>query len=139
MTDAERAQIAVMARLLEAAGRLDTLSTGLTLLALAACAFGKLHATATIVIVVLGLIAKLYDVRIAFDAKLFRDLSTGALTTADLDHALVALALAPSKKTGRDWTMRCRGAKRLIVICAAATIGQCITICLLAGLTAPGR
>ena len=126
MTDAERAQIAVMARLLEAAGRLDPLSTGLTLLALAACALGKLHAIPTIVVVALGLAAKLYAVRIAFDAKLFRGVSTGAITTADLDQALVALKLAPGDKTGRDWTARCRGAKRLIVLCAAATAAQCI-------------
>ena len=128
MTDAERAQIAVMARLLESAGKLDTLSTGLTLLALAACAFDKLHATATIIVVALGLLAKLYAVRITFDAKLFRDVSTGAITTEDLDQALVALALAPRGKVGRDWTTRCRGAKRLIVFLAAAVVGQCIAL-----------
>lgn len=126
MTDDERAQIAVIARLLEAARTLDPLSTGLTLLALAACALGRLGAIPTIVVALFGLAAKLYAVRIAFDAGLFRDVSAGAMTATDLDQALVALSLAPAGKTGRDWTTRCRGAKRLIIVCAGATIAQCI-------------
>jgi hypothetical protein len=117
----------VTARLLEAAAKLDYLSTGMTLIAFALL-FVQGNTIAEIIVITLGLVAKLYAVRIAFDAKLLADVAAGTIATADLDGALVTLALVPAGKTGRDWTERCRGAKKLIVICGLITIAQCIAI-----------
>lgn len=128
MTPAERAQILVYARLLEAAGKIDLLSTGLTLLAAAAMLFGTTNvrsAIAGIVVIVLGLAAKLYTVRIAFDARLLDDVVAGKLTTEDLDAAFPA-------KAGRAWSERLRGAKWLVISCAAAAVGQCVGIVVMA-------
>jgi hypothetical protein len=122
MTPAERAQILVTARLLEAAGKIDMLSTGLTLLAAAKMLFGA-FAIAGVVAIVLGIVAKLYGVRIAFDARLLSDVALDKLTDADLDAAF------PSK-AGRAWSDRLRGAKRLVIVLAATTIAQCIAIIL---------
>jgi hypothetical protein len=102
MTAAERAQILVTARLLEAAGKIDILSTGLTLLATAAMLFGA-FAIAGVVAIMLGIVAKLYGVRVAFDARLLSDVAPDKLTDADLDAAF------PSK-AGRAWSDRLRGA-----------------------------
>lgn len=124
MTPAERAQVLVTARLLEAAGKIDMLSTGLTLLAAAATLFGVFN-IAGIVVIALGVVAKLYSVRIAFDARLLSDVALDKLTTADLDAAFPA-------KAGRAWSERLRGAKRLVVSCAVATIAQCIAIVVMA-------
>ena len=120
MTPAERAQILVTARLLEAAGKIDILSTGLTLLAAAAMLFGAFE-IAGVVVIVLGIVAKLYSVRIAFDARLLRDVVLDRLTTEDLDAAFPA-------KAGRAWSDRLRGAKRLVIVLAATTAAQCIAI-----------
>jgi hypothetical protein len=120
MNPQERAQILVTARLLDAAGRLDLLSTGLTLLAAAAMLF-RPFAIAGVVVLVLGVFQKLYGVRVAFDAQLLRDVALGQLSDADLDAAF------PSK-AGRAWSDRLRGARRLVTISATATIAQCAAI-----------
>jgi hypothetical protein len=128
MTPAERAQILVTARLLEAAAKIDTLSTGLTLLAAAAMLFGVRNgcfAIAGIVVIALGVVAKVYSVRIAFDARLLSDIALGQFTDADLDAAFPA-------KAGRVWSDRLRGAKRLVSFGAIATIAQCIAIIVMA-------
>lgn len=122
MTPAERAQILVTARLLEAAGKIDTLSTGLTLLAAAAMIFGAFE-IAGVVAIVLGIVAKLYSVRIAFDARLLSDVALDKLTTEDLDAAFPA-------KVGRVWSDRLRGAKRLVIFYAIAMMAQCMAIIL---------
>ena len=124
MTSAERAQILVTARLLEAARKIDTLSTGLTLLAAAAMLFGTpsiAFQIAGIVVIVLGVVAKLYSVRIAFDARLLSDIAFDKLTAADLDAAFPT-------KAGRAWSERLRGAKRLVILCVVTTIAQCIAV-----------
>lgn len=121
MTAAERAQILITARLLEAAGRIDLLSTGLTLLAAAAMLFATPNPFAGVVAIVLGVVVKLYGVRIAFDARLLSDIALDQLTSADLDAAF------PSK-AGRDWSLRLRGARRLVIVCAVATIAQCLAV-----------
>ncbi len=126
MTPEERGQVLVTAQLLRAALRVDWLTTGLTLLACAALTVSAANRIAAIVVIALGLIAKLFAVRVAFDASLFEDAASGTLTTSDLDNALGALALAPPAKAGRPWLDRCRGAKRLVYFLAAAACAQTI-------------
>ncbi|HEV7768198.1 MAG TPA: hypothetical protein VGQ76_24565 [Thermoanaerobaculia bacterium] len=118
MTGTERAQILVTARLLEAARTIDLLSTGLTLIA----AFGVKN-IAGVAVIAPGVVAKLYGFRVAFDARLFRDIAEEKLSSADLDAAF-------PKKAGRSWRDRCRGAKRLVIMLAAATLAQCLAIAL---------
>ncbi len=65
------------------------------------------------------------SVRIAFDARLLSDIALDRLTDADLDAAFPA-------KAGRRWSNRLRGAKRLVIVCAAATMTQCIAIIVMA-------
>lgn len=108
MTDAERAEILVTARLLEAASKIGWLSIGVTLLGL----YSRKPAP-----VVIGVLALYYAVRIAFDAPLFADIGSGKLSADDLDAAFPA-------KAGRSWSARCRGARRLVVICASLTLTQ---------------
>ncbi len=130
MTPDERARIIVTARLLRAAATIDWLSTGLTLLgavALAAGLHGPVAAAATVAI---GVVAKVYGVRIAFDARLLEDVAADRLSTSDLDAALGAMKLAPPDKAGRPWLDRCRGAMRLVRYCALATAAQCVAIIL---------
>lgn len=116
MTAAERAEVLVTARLLEAARTIDWLSTGLTLIA----AFGVKN-VAGIAVIALGVVAKVYGFRVAFDARLFRDIAEEKLLSTDLDAAF-------PKKAGRSWSERCRGAKRLVIMLAAATLAQCLAI-----------
>lgn len=62
MTAAERAEIIVTARLLDAAKSLDQLSTGLSLISAAIILLGKPHRTAAIACIVCGIVAKFYSV-----------------------------------------------------------------------------
>ncbi len=122
MTPEERSQIAITARLLEAVGRLDLLSAGLTLLAAAALLLSaSTNVFAGAAVIVLGIVVKLYGIRIAFDAVLLRDIAVDRLTTADLDAAF-------PNKAGRDWSTRLRGCRRLVTIYVTATIAQCMAI-----------
>ncbi len=126
MTTEERAQVLLTARLLRAALRIDWLTTGLTLLACAALTVYAANRIAVMVMIALGLIAKLFAVRISFDASLFEDAAAGTLSASDLDTALSALELAPRAKAGRPWLDRCRGAKRLVYFLAAVACTQTI-------------
>jgi hypothetical protein len=131
LTAEERAQVLLTARLLRAALRIDWLTTGLTLLACTALSFFGANRIAAIVVIALGLIAKLFAVRISFDASLFEDAASGSLTLSDLDTALGALTLAPPAKAGRPWIDRCRGAKRLVYFLAAAACTQTVAAMLM--------
>ena len=122
MTAEERAQILITARLLEAVGRLDLLSAGLTLLAAAAMLFGAPNMLfAGGAAIVLGVVVKLYGIRIAFDAVLLRDIALDKITGADLDAAF-------PKKAGREWSQRLRGCRRLVTVYVVATIAQCLAV-----------
>jgi len=121
VTAEERAQILITARLLEAVGRLDLLSAGLTLLAAAGMLFGASNIIAGVAAIVLGVVVKLYGIRIAFDAVLLRDIALDKITGADLDAAF-------PNKAGREWSQRLRGCRRLVTIYVVATIAQCMTV-----------
>jgi hypothetical protein len=128
MTEEERAEILVTARLLEAAGKLDVLSIGLTLLA----AFFVVDRPGWPVAMSLasGLAARWLSLRVVFDARLLRDVAAATLATAQLDDALVSLRLMPRDKAGREWRARCRGAKRLVTLFGLATAAQCVLLAL---------
>jgi hypothetical protein len=128
MTPDDRAAVLVTADLLESVARLDWLSTGLTLLSASSLALATRLMPAGIAVLVLGVVAKIYFVRSSFDARIFRDAGDDRLDAAGLDSALSALALAPPSKGGRSWIDRCRGAKRLAVFAAAATLAQCFVV-----------
>lgn len=127
MTSEERAQMLVTARLLEAAGRIDILSTGLTFVAAAALLFGELHGFFGIIgigAIALGMMAKYYAVHIAFDARLFADVAHDKLTAADLDAAFPT-------KAGRPWSDRLNGAKQLLAMFAGIMTAQSVAIVLM--------
>jgi hypothetical protein len=124
MNPGERALIRVTAALLRAAGMTHWLSAGLIVVAAASIAFGAGNRTIAIAMIVVGLVATYYRIRISFDARLFDDVIAERLTTADLDQALSALSLAPAGRPERPWTDRCRGAKRLVAIYAVAVTVQ---------------
>ena len=63
---------------------------------------------------ILGLIAVVYGVRVAFDARLFDDILNERITTEQMDAALGA-------KRSRDWIDRSRGARKLVIKAAIAT------------------
>jgi hypothetical protein len=130
VTNEDRAKIVVTARLLAAAGKLDTLATGLTLIAAAAVVFGSMNVGFASIAIALGLIAKHFSVRMSLDARLLQDVASDSLSTADLDAALTALELAPPEKAGRDWGARCRGARRLIVALVVTTLCQFVIVVL---------
>lgn len=128
MTAAERAEMLITARLLQAAERIDWLSTALTSVGAMAVVFAPPTRMIAAVTIVLGLLEKLYAVRVSFDARLFEDLAGEAISATDVDSALTGLALAPRNKSGRTWTDRCRGAKRLVFASAALTVVQALAI-----------
>ncbi|MDP9191955.1 MAG: hypothetical protein M3P06_09680 [Acidobacteriota bacterium] len=127
MTSEERAQILVTARMLEAAGRIDILSTGLTFVTAAALLFGALNgffAIIGIAAIAVGIMAKHYAVLIAFDARLFADVAHDKLTAADLDAAFPT-------KAGRPWSDRLGGARELVKMLAGTTTAQSVAIVLM--------
>jgi len=117
MTADERAHVLITARFLRAAGKIDWLSTGLTLVAVLSPA-----RVTSIAAILLGLAAKFYSVRIAFDARVFEDLAGDRYTITEFDAAL------QRAKPGRSWPDRCRGAKRLVMIFGALTIAQTLVL-----------
>ncbi len=133
MTAAERAQARVTARLLGAAQRIDWLSTALTAVAALAMMIPASPRALAILIVVLGILQKVVAARIALDSRLFEDLASEELTTADLDNALVALGLRSPRTNDRALTDRCRGARRLVTLSLALTAAQALAVIL--GLT----
>jgi len=124
MTAEERVRILITARWLEAAARIDFLSSGFTLLTLAVLAIDRSRWLPTLAVIVLGIVAKVYAMRIAFDAGLFADIAAERITAADLDRAF-------PKKAGRSWEARCRGARGLVVKSVVLTLAQCAGLVLL--------
>ena len=120
------ADVKLTARMLRAASFLPFLSAGLTILAAAALLFGCSRA-ASIAAIVLGVIACVYGFRIALDAWLFEDILAGALTTSELDEAV--------GRADRPWPDRCRGARRLIIKGAVATLLQLAALALVRSCT----
>ena len=113
------AEALITARFLRAAEKIDWLSTGLTLVA----AFSPIR-MASIAAILLGLAAKYYGVRIAFDAQIFEDLAGDRYTITEFDDAMQRAT------PGRSWADRCRGAKRLVIILAVLTAAQAIALML---------
>lgn len=128
MNDADHPELLATARLLRAVERIDWLATGMTLLAMAALLFGTPNRVLGAVAVALGLIAKLYRVRISFDARLLEDVACARLTTAELDAALTAMQFTSPAKTARPWPVRCRGARRLAIVYAIVTTMQAAAV-----------
>lgn len=111
------------ARLLEQGQRLDQLSTGLCVVALAAALLivvpAKLLLMAALLVLSLlaGALEKYWALRVAFDAALFARMADAAdlpAATHQLDDGLVGLGLMPAANTGRDWALRCQGALALL-------------------------
>lgn len=109
---------------LSAVGTLDTLSTGLTLVAAAAVGVALWHPVAMVSLaflaaqILVGLAAKWMSVRVRFDAAVFAALvdavQRSGFRTEHLDRALRGVGMLPSNKEGRDWDTRCRGALTLM-------------------------
>ena len=114
-------ELQIVASLLRRGRSLDQLSTGLTLLGIL---FGLaqllLASISTICLllalwmIVLGVLQKYWALRVAFDADLFAMLARDVTRTPDLDQALQTLGLQSSKRAGRPWTERRRGALKLL-------------------------
>jgi hypothetical protein len=118
VTDEERAEVLVTARLLRAASALQWLAVILTSYAVITKAF---------LAIALGAIALYFAFRVSFDAHLFEDITRARLTTEQLD-----IGLAPMRKTlvSRPWSDRCRGARRLVVFLAVASVAQLVALAL---------
>jgi hypothetical protein len=108
-------EVKLTARMLRAASFLPWLSAGMTILSAASLLFGHARVPA-IAAIVFGVAGCFYGFRIALDTWIFEDLISGALTTEELDGAL--------HREPRPWPDRCRGARRLIVKAALATVLQ---------------
>ena len=83
---------------------------------------------AAVAAITLGVLAIYFGVRVSFDARLFEDIATERLTTPQLDVALGALRKGDAD---RSWADRCRGARRLIVLSAIATMAQIVAVILI--------
>lgn len=105
----------VTARLLRAAKSIDWLSLALLVIAV----WRREPVSAA-----LGLIARYYAFRVAFDARIFDDLAEGRMTIEEFDEA----GLVPPKKRGRPVADRCRGAMRLVAILGILTTAQAIVL-----------
>jgi hypothetical protein len=136
-----RQLLATTAALLDQGRAVDRLSRLVTAAALAGLLLGPLvghappAAIAVLALVALAGAAELFfALRVGFDAALFRRLAAeaGAPGFADLDAALVRLALIPSGKAGRPAAERAFGAKRLLVCQGLALIVQ-IAVALVGG------
>jgi len=128
---------------LAAVGTLDTLSTGLTLVAAAAIGFALWHPVAPVALaflaaqIVVGLAAKWTAVRVRFDAAVFAGLveavQRSGFRTEHLDRALRGVGMLPANKEGRDWDTRCRGALGLMKALGWLTVLQGLLFVLAAG------
>lgn len=114
MTDGERIEAMITARLLGTGRIVDWLGTGLTLVAAGALLLGSVATWPAIGVILLGLVAKYFAVRVCFDAKLFRDVARERLSTEAFDAAMRHLGLLPGGKGGRGWTERCKAARGLL-------------------------
>ena len=128
---------------LSAVGTLDTLSTGLTLIAAAGIGVALWHSVPALALaflaaqVVVGLGAKYTAVRVRFDGVVFGELahavSKTGFRTDHLDSALRGVGMLPENKEGRDWDTRCRGALRLVKALGWLTVLQGLLFVLAAG------
>lgn len=132
MTPAERAEARLTAELLSAARRTDLLSTGLTLLAIAALLFRFGWLPLSGLALLLGLFARYYGFRIALDRRLFDELADGRLALSDLDAALRSLSNGKKGSAPRSLGDRCRGARRLVARHAVVTLAQVAALSLAA-------
>jgi hypothetical protein len=132
-------RLSVTAHALAAAGRLDALSTGFTLIAAASLAFAAVLGIAPLVAVAaltlclaLGLAAKWTAIRARFDRRLLTmltsDARNGTLPTDVFDSVMLELQLLPRARTGRDWLLRCRRALRLPLWLGALVTLQALLI-----------
>ena len=128
---------------LSAVTTLDTLSTGLTLIAAAGIGVALWHSVPPLALaflaaqVIVGLAAKWMAVRVRFDGVVFSELvhavhKTG-FRTDHLDSALRGVGMLPGDKEGRDWDTRCRGALRLVKGLGWLTVLQGLLFVLAAG------
>ena len=116
------AEARLTARMLRALSFLPWLNAGLLIVSAAALLLRDGHRVVLAIAVAVGVVASFYGFRVALDAWLFEDILDEKLTTAELD-ALVG-------KPDRPWPDRCRGARRLMVIAAIATVLQLLCIVL---------
>lgn len=109
-------QAEVMSAALAQGRRLDAWSLGLTLLALTALLWqpsaDSWRSGCLAACVAAGLGQRIFAVRTAFDATLFRQLSAGTIDA--LDAALAACGLRANAGKTRDLDSRCRGALKLL-------------------------
>lgn len=129
--------LVLVASLLRRGRGVDGLSMALTVLAVALGLYGVLMSNGSLafslamtILVVLGLLQKIYAFRVALDAELFEALAASGeeldAHTRQLDDALSDyLALAP-EKAGRPWSERSRGALHLLRIQALLCTTQWI-------------
>ncbi len=133
MNPADRVIVGVTADLLDRGRTIDALSSALTIAA-ALClllfatgvgeAFRSTAIWFTLAIVGFGLLAKYLAVRVAFDAALLHRCATDQMPTTEFDAAMRALGLMSANKTGRNWTDRCLGARRLLTLQAILLVVQ---------------
>lgn len=124
MTDEERAQVLVTARVLRAAASLQWLVAGMTIVAAGALIQDSGRIAPTLALIA-GAVGVYFAFRVAFDARLFDDILSGRMTTADLDAALQAFG---RKRPGRPWGDRCRGARRLVLMLAIVAVVQLLVV-----------
>jgi hypothetical protein len=128
---------------LSAVTTLDTLSTGLTLIAAAGIGVAMWHLVPPLALaflaaqVIVGLAAKWMAVRVRFDGVVFSELvhavHNSGFRTDHLDSALRGVGMLPESKEGRDWDTRCRGALRLVKGLGWLTVLQGLLFVLAAG------
>ncbi|MCC6195389.1 MAG: hypothetical protein IT518_13060 [Burkholderiales bacterium] len=128
---------------LRAASTLDTLATGLTLIAAAGIGAALWHPVHVYTIaflaaqVVLGLVAKWTAVRVRFDAQVFAALADAVQHSGfrleHLDRALRGVGMLAADKEGRDWDTRCQGALGLMRSLGRLTLAQGLLFVLAAG------
>ena len=118
MTPEDRARVLVTARFLRAIGILRWLAIPLTIVA----AFFASSAI-RVAVVVAGVLAIYYAIRVSFDALLLDDIAAERLTTEEVDRALGRYA-----KEDRPWPERCRGARPLAMSLIAFTVLELIAV-----------
>lgn len=122
--DALAWRLRLTAGALAAVGTIDTLSTGLTLIAAAGVGVALWHSIPALALaflaaqIVVGLAAKWMAVRVRFDGVVFAELvhavHKSGFRTEHLDRALRGVGMLSENREGRDWDTRCRGALRLV-------------------------
>jgi hypothetical protein len=127
VTEGERAQVLVTARLLRAAAAMQWLAVGLTLLAAAAVIHGR-GIPAAVTALAVGIVGLYYAFRVSLDARLLEDIAEQRLTTSELDQALGGLQ---KNEGGRPWDERCRGSRRLVASLAIVTLVQIVAVVLI--------